>query len=420
VSSWVGRDRELLWHPYTQHGLGREILPVRSGQGAWLELEDGRRVLDAISSWWVNVHGHSHPAIVRAIQEQASRLEHVLFAGFTHEPAVRLAEALIGAAREAGARSTRVFYSDNGSTAVEAALKMAYQFHSNRGEKGRTGFLALRGSYHGDTLGAMAAGDPEGFHSIFRPLMPAVDFVDPGDLPALEEMIARKGTGLAAMIVEPLVQGASGMRMYPPEFLRKASALCRQAGILFICDEVFTGFFRTGTCFAFEQAAIAPDLVTLSKGITGGFLPLAVTLATEEVFDAFKGTDIRQAFLHGHSYTANPIACAAALASWRLLQEPECQRRIARIAEVTRERISALARHPGIKAARSLGTIGAIEIGQGGYFTSGTRDLAREAIERGVLLRPLGETLYSVPPYCVTDQELGLLFDAMEALAGRG
>jgi adenosylmethionine---8-amino-7-oxononanoate aminotransferase len=418
--SWADRDRELLWHPYTQHGLRREILPVSSAQGAWLELEGGHRVLDAISSWWVNVHGHSHPAIVRAIQEQAARLEHVIFAGFTHEPAVRLAEVLVAASREAGARSSRVFYSDNGSTAVEAALKIAYQFHVNRGQTGRTGFLALRGSYHGDTLGAMAAGDPDGFHALFRPLMPEVDFVDPGDSEALEKLIDRKAGSIAAMIVEPLVQGASGMRMYPADYLKKAAALCREAGILFICDEVFTGFHRTGTCFAFEQAGIAPDLITLSKGITGGFLPLAATLATEEIFDAFGGTEIRRAFLHGHSYTANPIACAAALESWRLLQLPECQAAIANIATITRERIAALGRKRGVRAARSLGTIGAIEIGQGGYFTGRKRDLAREAIERGVLLRPLGDTLYSVPPYCVGDRELELIFDTMDALASGG
>jgi adenosylmethionine-8-amino-7-oxononanoate aminotransferase len=414
LSDWSTLDSERIWHPYTQHGLGREILPVRSGSGAWLELKDGRRVIDAISSWWVNIHGHANPVIAAAIAEQAGKLEHVIFAGFSHEPAARLGEALVGAARGAGARSSRAFFSDNGSTAVEVALKMAYQFQLNRGEKGRTKFLALRGSYHGDTLGAMAASDPDGFHAIFRKLMPEVEFVEPGDGGALKTLLAERGHEFAAMIVEPLVQGASGMKMHKPSFLTECAAACRDAGVIFICDEIFTGFYRTGTLFAFEQAGLSPDLICLSKGITGGFLPLAVTLATEEMFEAFKGPEIRQAFLHGHSYTANPIACAAALASWELLGRSETKQRIARICELTRERVarlSALGRN-----ARALGTIGAIDLEGEGYFASRKRDLSSEAIGKGVLLRPLGNVLYAVPPYCVSDEELGRVYDVMEEL----
>jgi adenosylmethionine-8-amino-7-oxononanoate aminotransferase len=412
--SWLERDRELVWHPYTQHGLGQWLLPVRSGKGAWLELEDGHRVIDAISSWWVNIHGHADPEIVRAIESQASSLEHVIFAGFTHRPAVDLAEILISAARQSGARSARVFFSDNGSTAVEVALKMAYQFQVNRGKR-RPSFLALKGSYHGDTLGAMAAGEPEGFHAVFKPLLPDVHFIEPGDV---EGARAELETGQhAAVILEPLVQGASGMRMHRPEFLRELARLARESGTLLIADEVFTGFYRTGTCFAFEQAGIEPDLVCVSKGITGGFLPLAATLATDEVFKAFSSRDLKDAFLHGHSYTANPIACAAAAESWRLLQLPRCQERIRRISQLTRVRVEGLGRHPRVKDARSLGTIGAIELAGGGdYFSGGTRALGAEAIARGVLLRPLGNVLYAVPPYCISDDELGRVYDVMEEL----
>jgi adenosylmethionine-8-amino-7-oxononanoate aminotransferase len=414
VSDWTRSDASRIWHPYTQHALGKAILPVAAGKGAWLELEGGQKVLDAISSWWVNIHGHGRAEIVEAITAQAARLEHVIFAGFTHEPAARLAEILVTEARRAGARVERVFYSDNGSTAVEVALKMAYQFHRNRGENGRTGFIALRGSYHGDTLGAMAACDPEGFHATFKALLPPVEFTEPGDIEGLRALIGRVGGRTAAMIVEPLVQGAEGMRMYSSEYLRAAAAICRDAGILFICDEVFTGFYRTGTCFAFEQAGIEPDLICLSKGITGGFLPLAVTLATGDIFGAFESPEVRKAFLHGHSYTANPIACAAALASWKLIASPECQERIRAICQRTLARIDSFSRNG--HRARALGTIGAVELGGGGdYFARQSRDVSREALAAGVLLRPLGNVLYAVPPYVVTDAELDRIYDVMES-----
>lgn len=356
------RDGQLLWHPYTQHGLGRPVLPVESAHGSYLKLTDGRLILDAVSSWWVNIHGHSHPKIAQAIARQASKLEHVIFAGFTHQPAVRLAEILIGAARERGTSLGKVFYSDNGSTAVEVALKMAYQYHLNKGITGRDRFIALAGSYHGDTLGAMAVGDPTGFHSKFKKLLPQVDFVEPDDIGSLQRLVRESSGRHAGFIFEPMIQGAGGMRVYSAEFLRAAAEICRRDNIILICDEIFTGFYRTGRLFAFEHAGISPDLVCLSKGITGGFLPLAVTLTTQDIFSAFLSDDPKNAFLHGHSYTANPISCAAAIASWDLLMSPECQTRISQISRLVAERIAKLRYHPGVKTTRCLGTIGAVEL----------------------------------------------------------
>lgn len=314
LTNLIEKDNQVIWHPYSQHGLNPLILPVKSAQGAYLHLEGGGKILDAISSWWVNIHGHSHPALCRALTRQAETLEHVIFAGFTHQPAVELAETLIQYEPLQKAGMRKAFYSDNGSTAVEVALKMAFQYFQNRGIEGRDRFLALNHSYHGDTLGAMAVGEPSGFHTQFRKLMPPVDFVEPGNCDALKEILQQRGHSYAAFIFEPLVQGASGMKMYDKEYLEEALRLCKEYGVLTICDEIFTGFYRTGRCFAFEHvSAAAPDFICVSKGLTGGFLPLAITLTTEDVFTAFVSQDVKNAFLHGHSYTANPLACAVAL-----------------------------------------------------------------------------------------------------------
>lgn len=414
--SLVERDKRVLWHPYTQHGLESPLLPIQSASGAYLKLSNGQEVLDGISSWWVNLHGHSEPRIVRAIQNQASQLEHVLFAGMTHEPAVRLAETLLHYPPIQQAGLARVFYSDNGSTAVEVALKMAFQSHLNQGNKGRDRFLALSNAYHGDTFGAMAVGEPTGFHSPFRKLLPQVDFIAPGDLDALKSALEQKGRQYAGFIFEPLVQGAAGMKMYTADYLKQAVELCQAEQILTICDEVFTGFFRTGKCFAFEYGGIRPDILCLSKGITGGFLPLAVTLASEAVFESFLFKDVRKAFLHGHSYTANPIACAAALESWDILQSSECQYRIQRICETTQESMALFNGHSLVKNVRSLGTIGVVEVIEDlghDYYTSGLSTLRQFAIERGVFIRPLGNVIYSVPPYCLSPTEVGKIYQTI-------
>ncbi|MEW6055352.1 MAG: adenosylmethionine--8-amino-7-oxononanoate transaminase [Bdellovibrionota bacterium] len=410
-------DHEFIWHPYSQHGSNQDILPVISAKGAYLTLENGREILDAISSWWVNIHGHAHPTITEAIATQAKRIDHVMFAGFTHAPAVELARILVTATRARGMRLDRVFYSDNGSTAVEVALKMAFQYHYNRGDKTRTRFIALRGSYHGDTLGAMAVGEPEGFHTQFRRLLTEVDFVTPGNISELEELIAKNSESHAAFIFEPMVQGASGMQMYPAAYLEAAVYLCKKHRVLTIADEVFTGFYRTGKCLASEHARLSPDLFCLSKGITGGILPLAVTLASEEIFDAFLSKDLSSAFLHGHSYTANPIACAAAIASWKLLQTPKCLSRIEEITSVTHQSVQRLKTHPKVAATRSLGTIGAIELNvPDGYFSDLGSKLLRAALERNVLLRPLGRVVYAVPPYCTTPDEVRRIYNVMEEI----
>ena len=413
----ITRDAAVLWHPYTQHALGEWPLAVDSARGAWLTLADGRRLLDAISSWWVNLHGHGHPAIVRTLAEQAARLEHVLFAGCTHEPAVRLGERLVALANAGGAKLERVFYSDNGSTAVEVALKMAYQAAQQRGETARTRFLALRGAFHGDTLGAMAVGEPAGFHGVFRPLLAPVDFVRPDDLADLERALETRGGEYAALIVEPLVQGAAGMRMHSSAFLSAAARLCGVHGVLLVVDEVFTGFGRTGTIFAFEQARIAPDFLCLSKGLTAGCLPLAATLTTRAVFECFQGRGIDRAFLHGHSFMANPLACAVANTSLDLLLDPVATARRAVLAERTRIHVAELSAHPALVRPRHLGLIGAADLRAGGAYGGDTsRHLRRAAAARGVLLRPLGDVLYAVPPYCVTDDELATIYRVLSEI----
>lgn len=415
----LARDAAVMWHPYTQHALGEPPLPVASAHGAWLNLTDGRRLLDALSSWWVTLHGHAHPALVAALSAQAARLEHVLFAGCTHEPAVHLGERLVALANAGGANVERVFYSDNGSTAVEVALKIAFQAAQQRGETGRTRFLALHGAYHGDTFGAMAVGEPEGFHGVFRPLLAPVDFIRPDDLATLNWTLETRGHEYAAMIVEPLVQGAAGMRMYSAAFLAEAARLCRGRGVALIADEVFTGFGRTGTMFAFEQAGVSPDLICLSKGLTGGMLPLAATLATRSLFECFQGERVDRAFLHGHSFMANPLACAVANASLDLLLEPAAVARRAELADLTRRHVNAVRSHRGLKNPRSLGLIGAADLRQdgGGYGSNASRRLRGEAATRGVLLRPLGDVLYAVPPYCVTDEELATIWRVLGEIA---
>ena len=293
---WLAADARRCWHPYTQHALDRDPLPVVGARGAWLELAGGRRVLDGISSWWAVLHGHGEPALVAAMAEQAARLDHVLFAGCAHEPAARLAEELVAVAP---AGLSRVFYSDDGSTAVEVALKAAYLVQQRRGETRRTRFLALAGGYHGDTFGAMAVGDPVPFFRELAPLLFDVARAEP-EIAALEALFAAHGERAAALVIEPLVQGAAGMRPVPPDVVRAARRLCDAHGVLLVADEVMTGFGRTGHLFACDGAGVAPDLLCLAKGLGGGVFPIAATLASEPVYDAFLAADRARAFFHGH------------------------------------------------------------------------------------------------------------------------
>jgi len=415
--SLLERDQKVLWHPYTQHGLQDSLLVAKTAKGAWITLEDDTKILDGISSWWVNLHGHSQPLLSRTLFEQAEKLEHTLFAGFTHQPAVELAELLI-AAVSPYTRLEKVFFSDNGSTAVEVALKMAFQYHLLRNNKSKTKFLALHGAYHGDTFGAMAVGEPTGFHNVFRPLLPQVDFVRPGRLKELEECVEKNKGQYAAFIFEPLVQGAGGMVMYEREYLIEAQKICRANDILMICDEIFTGFYRTGKAFAFEHAGIDPDFVCLSKGITGGYLPLAATLTTQNIFETFLSQETSKAFLHGHSYTANPLACAVAVASWGLLNTVETQGRIQSIVSYTEQMVSRFKNEKLFSNPRALGTIGAVNLNFDFNYMSGASSwFKRKAIEKGVLLRPLGPVLYAVPPYCVTPQEIEKIYNVIYELA---
>ncbi|MFN7902103.1 MAG: adenosylmethionine--8-amino-7-oxononanoate transaminase [Holosporales bacterium] len=399
-----------LWHPFTQHASAPPPLPVTRAKGAYLYDAHDRPVLDLISSWWTNLHGHGHPALVQAMAEQAARLDHVLFAGHVHAPALALAEGLLAAAPG----FNRVFFTDNGSTAVEAALKMTLQYMRNTGQSHRHRLAALRHGYHGDTFGAMAAGQGSGFFTAFARHLPPVDIVEP-TTQAIATYCDQHGDTLAGFILEPLIQGAGGMRIYPASEVRQWCAMLRAAGGLVIFDEVMTGFGRTGTLFATEQVEFTPDLLCLSKGITGGMMPLAVTLATREVFEAFLGHDFSTAFAHGHSYTANPIACAVAVASLALLHEAKPA--LARI-EAAHQRLlpELLASCPRLHNPRILGTIAAVDFSAGeAYGSAAGQSLRLRFWDKGLLLRPLNNTLYFMPPYCITEAELE---GAYEAVAG--
>jgi adenosylmethionine-8-amino-7-oxononanoate aminotransferase len=405
------RDRKVLWHPFTQMQTAPAPLEIVRGEGVWLETSDGRRLLDGISSWWVNIHGHSHPKLNAALAAQAQELEHVIFAGCTHRPAVELAEALLQVLPPGLAR---VFYSDNGSTAVEVALKMALQYWSNRGEPRRR-FLALRGAYHGDTVGAMSASARGLFTAAFEPLLFEMEHVA-----TLEEMRAALQRGdVAAVILEPMIQGAAGMRLWSAEFLRGVRALCDTWGALLIADEVFTGFGRTGRMFACEHAGISPDLICLSKGLTAGYLPLGATVTTEAVYEAFLSDDWAKTFFHGHSYTANPLACAVACASLRIFQEQPVLERVARLERQLQAGLAPLRRCSHVTEVRVLGGVGAVELAETPGFLERLRPrLVDDFLRRGLLLRPLGRVFYFMPPYVITEAETEWALEQIRAVLG--
>lgn len=421
MNSWFRFDARHLWHPYTQHGTAPPPIPIARAEGAYLYDTGGRAILDAISSWWVNLHGHAHPAIASAVAEQARTLEQVIFAGFTHEPAARLAGELVSVLPQG---LERIFLSDNGSTAVEVALKMAIQFWSNRGEK-RPLICALENAYHGDTFGAMSVSgrgiftEPFGEH-----LWEVARLPDPteGDtVAALDHLLDQRGSELAALIVEPLLLGAGGMRMYPEAVLRSLRERTAAHGVLLIADEVLTGFGRTGPLFACGSAAVRPDILCMSKGLTGGFLPLGATATTDAVFEAFQSPDRHLTLFHGHSYTANPLACAAGRASLRLL-DGTCGGSRARIETAHREGLGRLRAHPMVRNPRVLGTVAAFDlVAESGYLSPIGQELGRFALEHGVLLRPLGNVVYLLPPYCTTPAEVGGVYEVIERfLEGAG
>jgi adenosylmethionine-8-amino-7-oxononanoate aminotransferase len=398
----VERDRKVLWHPYTQEKTAPLPVAIVRGEGVWLYTEDGRKILDGISSWWVNIHGHAHPFLNEALAKQANELEHAMFAGFTHKPAVELAEKLVAVTPE---NLTRVFYSDNGSTAVEVALKMAYQFWQNRGEQRKT-FVALKHAYHGDTFGAMSASDESGFTKPFQNLLFNVLRAS-GDLAELEKIFADNQNEIAAMIVEPMLQGAGGMIVRKKEFLAKVRELCDKYNVLLIADEVLTGFGRTGKMFACQHADVLPDMMCLSKALTAGYLPLGVTLATEEIYEAFLSDDRAKTFFHGHSFTANPLSCAVAVASLELFEREKSLEKVAFINQKFQKFFPKLRELKCVDNVRIIGAIGVAELNTGeGYLAEIGQKLYQEFLKRNILLRPLGNVLYFMPPYVISESEI--------------
>jgi adenosylmethionine-8-amino-7-oxononanoate aminotransferase len=415
------RDQSMIWHPYTQMQTTGAPIGIVRGEGSWLIAEDGTRYLDMISSWWVNIHGHAHPYIAEKVSRQLTVLEHVIFAGFTHEPAIAFAEMLL---KILPGQMKKVFYSDNGSTAVEVALKMSVQYWHNQGTR-KTKIIAFRNGYHGDTFGAMAVGDRSIFTQAFHDMLFEVLFVDV-PVPGKEEQsiesfkdILSKHDDIAAFIFEPLVQGTAGMVMYSPGSLDEMINLCRQHRVHTIADEVMTGFGRTGKIFATDYLENKPDIICLSKGITGGTTPLGVTVCTADIFNAFLSEDKTKAFFHGHSYTANPLACAAAIASMELLLKPGCQDQLEMINRSHTVFKDQIEKHEMVADTRITGTILAIELetpGGTSYFNNLRDYIYAFFIERHILMRPLGNIIYILPPYCTTKEQLALTYNAIEEL----
>ncbi|SFF99300.1 adenosylmethionine-8-amino-7-oxononanoate aminotransferase [Novosphingobium sp. CF614] len=406
-----------IWHPFTQHGLAEPIPLVTHAAGALLHTADGGTVIDAISSWWVTTHGHCHPRIMTAIAEQAGKLDQIIFAGWTHQPAEELAAGLRAMMP---ASLTRVFFSDSGSTSVEVALKMALGYWHARGEP-RHRIVVMEHSYHGDTIGAMSVGARGVFNRPYEPLLfdvARIPFPAPGTgqdtLDALEAFCKTPDT--AALIVEPLVLGAGGMLVYGADTLAVMRDICARHGVLFIADEVMTGWGRTGTLLACEQAGVVPDILCLSKGLTGGAVPLAVTMASEPVFQAHWSGERARMFFHSSSYTANPIACAAANANLAIWREEPVLQVVTDLARRQAAWVEKLGRFCHFDNPRTLGTIAALDLrtqGEGGYLDSLAPRLMAFFRERGVLLRPLGNTVYVMPPYCISDEQLGQIWDAI-------
>ena len=418
-----------IWHPFTQAAIDPPPIKIARAESVYLYTEDGRRIIDAISSWWVNIHGHGHPAITEAIAAQAKKVDHVLMAGFTHEAAERL---IYGLRRVVPAPLKHIFFSDDGSTAVEVALKMAVQYWGNIGRPEKRGIVALEHAYHGDTVGAMSVGAESAFNEPFRSMLfpvhrvhgaycyrcpvektRATCAIDCAD--KLARLLEEKSNEIAAVIVEPLLQGAGGMIVHPVEFLQKVREICTRHGVLLIADEVLTGFGRCGKMFACELAGVEPDLMCLSKGLTGGVLPMGATLCADEIYDAFLSEDRSRTFYHGHSYTGNPIAAAAGAASLQIFEQEPVFERIAAIAAIHRERLAAIRNHPAVGEVRQIGTMAAVELraDDAGYFSKLRPRLYKFFLESGVLLRPLGNVVYVLPPYIISASDLHFVHDVI-------
>ena len=422
MTSWQQLDQNLIWHPFSDYANENANLIVSKGQGAWIFDQNGKAYLDLVSSWWVNLHGHAHPKIAAAIYEQAQKLEHIMFAGFSHQPAIELCQGL---SQILPSSLSKFFFSDNGSTAVEVAIKMAYQYWHILGQEQKTLFLSFSGGYHGDTFGAMALGKSSGFHAPFDPFLfqvlncpfpatwqgdPVVEAKEEAALQKLQQLLDIHQGKIAAIILEPLVQGSAGMLMCRPSFIEAVIQAVRKHEILVIFDEVMTGFGRSGKNFAMDHVPSQPDLLCLSKGLSGGFLPLALTVVNQSLFDAFANYAGPYTFAHGHSYTANPIACAAALASLELLLAQETQNQIKQLELWLQQGLGMLASEISKQTEnfRNLGTIAAFAAkGNINHY------FRQEALKQGLILRPLNQQIYLLPPYCIEHDALNHAFETL-------
>ncbi|WP_017259000.1 adenosylmethionine--8-amino-7-oxononanoate transaminase [Pedobacter arcticus] len=412
MNNLVERDLDKIWHPYTQMKTAAKPIPIIKGEGVYLYTADGGKLIDAVSSWWVNLHGHSHPYIAQKAFEQLQTLEHVIFAGFTHPQAVKLAENLLSIIPD---NQKKIFYSDNGSTAIEVALKMCLQYWFNKGVH-RQKILAFKDAYHGDTFGAMAVSGRSAWTAPFDSLLFDVEFIDlptKENLEDLKSQISNLKSDLACFIFEPLILGSGGMLMYDAKLLNELMLHCRHENVLTIADEVMTGFGRTGKLFAMDHVTAEPDIMCFSKGLTGGTMALGVTSCTDEIYQAFLSDDKMKTLFHGHSFTANPIACAVANASFDLLTKPETLANIQRVEQKHQTFKQAIENHPKLKNVRQTGTIIAFEWNTDAtsYF-SNIRDLLYNFfLEQGIILRPLGNILYILPPYCISDDDLDYIYE---------
>lgn len=429
MNDLIARDERHIWHPFTQHKTECSPLALDHAKGAVLYGLEGEEILDLISSWWTITHGHSHPKINQAISEQAEKMSHVMFSGFTHEPAVTLASSLTS---RLGEDLNRVFFSDNGSTAVEVALKTAYQYWQNLGQETRKSFIAFEGGYHGDTVGAMSVGKGSGFFSLYDDLLCDVHLLPYaatwlGDetceqreqkaLDAFISCIEGGGDKIAALIIEPLIQGAGGMKMCSPAFIQKLTEIAREHDILVIFDEVMVGFGRTGSLFAHEQCGVVPDLICLSKGLTAGTLPMSLTIARDKIFDVFLGQDFSKALAHGHSFTGNPLACAVANCSLALFEEEATLERIGEIRKSHEKFATFLLDHPKVTRPRVTGSILAFDLADAGdgYKSDASLQLRDHYLAKGFNIRPLGNCIYLLPPYCIEDAQLSQAYEGLLA-----
>lgn len=409
MSQLKSKDKELIWHPFNQMK-GADVMPIVKAKGVYLYDEEGKEYIDAFSSWWVNIHGHSHPYIAEAIAKQAKEMEHVAFGGFTHQPAVDLSEKLLNLLPSS---FSKVFFSDNGSTSTEVALKMTMQYHYNRNNQ-KPVFVALENGYHGDTFGSMCVTARGGFNEPFEQYMFDVEYLPAPTLENEKEVLDRvdslcKSSRIAGFIFEPLVQGAGGMLMHDASSLSKVIMKFQESGALCIADEVMTGFGRTGKMFAIDHLDVVPDIICISKGVTGGFLPLGLTVVSKDVYDAFYSDEAKHTFLHGHSYTGNTIVCASAVANLELFDQEQTIKRVEELEKQLELFKKPFMGHSRVREVRQLGCIVAIELeteGETSYFNTKGKEAYKFLLERGIVMRPLGNVLVLIPPYCISQKDL--------------